>query len=249
MDFMKGHSPIIVWLLAAATLCVDMIALRWSHATSYIDYADVAFFALLAGQLSVVCIWAALRRDSSLWTHAAPVLAAVAAAVAFKHTRFLDFAAYFGMQSATVVIAMWIFRRSRYWQQRSGIETVWQFSISQLLMVMTVVALLMVGFQISSLWNDGGDDAASFFGYVGCSTVLAVAAVYTWSKPVHWLLRLAAVLAVALGLATMFLIGDTFMFAFAAGHFVIEGLVLSVWLTWGQILPLNEAYDVAEMPM
>jgi hypothetical protein len=243
---MRDHSPIIVWLLAAATLCVD-VALRWSSADSYINYAELAYFALLSGQLSVVCIWATLRRDSNQWTHAAPVVAAIAASVAFKRNdQILDFAVFFGAQAAAIVVGLWLFRRSRYWQQRSGVETDWQFSIAQLLIVTTAVALLTVGFKRSSLWDDGGDDTAMFFGYVGCSTVLAIAAVYTWSQSAHWLLRLAAVLGVAFGLSAVFLIGDRFMFAFAAAHFIIEGVVLSVWLTWGQILPLGDGNDVAE---
>jgi hypothetical protein len=244
---MRDRSPIIVWLLAAATLCVDIVALRWSYVPSYINYAEIAYIALLSGQLSVVCIWATLRRYSNLRTHAAPVIAVIAASVAAKpNDEILDFAAYFGAQAAAVVVGMWIFRRSRYWQRRSAVETDWRFSIAQLLIVMTIVALLTVAFKSSSLWDDGGDDAALFFGNVGCSTVLAVAAVIAWSKRGHWLLRLAAVLGVALGLASIFLIANTFMFAFVAAYFVIEALVLSVWLTWGQILPLYEANDVAD---
>jgi hypothetical protein len=159
----------------------------------------------------------------------------------------VTFLAFFGAHAALLLCALWVFRRSRYWQQRSGTESEWQFSIAQLLAVMTTVALLIVAFQSSNLWNDGGDDTAIFFGFVGSSATLGTAAAYIWSRSSHWFLRIAGVVAVAIGLGALFYFTSyrEYMVLFALWHFLIQALVLVVWLAWGEILPVRKSDDVA----
>jgi hypothetical protein len=242
---MPNRSPIIASLVIAANLCASTVAGYWATSDSPSLNAEVVYFALLSGQLSALCLWSALRLRSKMWSFAVPLLAALLAALAYtvrETDRLTDFLAFFAAQAATITLAMWVFQRTRYWQQRSGTKTDWQFSIAQLLIAMTVVALLIVAFQSSTLWNDqGGDDTRQFFGFLGISSILAVASTYIWSLASHWLLRLAGVLALAIAVSTIHLLDNRFMFAFFAVTFLIEGIVLSIALTLGGILPSHEA--------
>jgi hypothetical protein len=247
---MPDRSPIIIIsLVVIANLCADfMLAWNWSTQTPRGGLSEVAYFALLSGQLSAICIWAILRERSSLWVQSVPIFAAIIASLAFNpldSERLFDFAPYFGVQAAGVVVVMWIFRRSRFWRLRSGIQTDWQFSIAQLLVATTVVALLTFAVRYSKLVNDLDDDTRLFVGLVSGSIALAVTATYLWSLRTHPILRFAGVLAVAIGLGLLFLLSDLFMVMFATVHFLIQGCVLSLFLAWGGILP----FDTASKPV
>ncbi len=111
---------------------------------------------------------------------------------------------------------------------------------------MTVVALLSFALRHGDLFDSG--DADLVFAFVGGSVVLAIASVLIWIRAGHWMLRFAGVLAVALGLGAVFYTTDEYMFmmAFAMAHYLIQGLVLSAWLTSGQILPIKKTPVVGE---
>jgi len=240
---MPQRSPIIFALLIAASLGSCGVALSLTAERSRSEYAAIAYFALLGSILSVVCIWSALRPRASFWTRGAPVAATLVVSMAFALDHpddFLDCLSFFGAQAAILLSALWAFRRSRYWQQRSGMETNWQYSIAQLLVVMTVVALLLVSFQLTNFWQDGDDETAFFFGSIAGSTILAVASASIWSLNRHWLLRLAGVLAVAIGLSVPFYFFTGFggyLFIFMTFQFLTQAIVMAVWLAWGGILP------------
>lgn len=248
---MPQRSPIIFALLIAASLGSCGVALSLTAEGLRPEYAEIAYFALLGGILSVVCVWSALRPRANFWTRGAPVAAALVVSIAFAHNHPDDFIArlsFFGAQAATLLAALWVFRRSRYWQQRSGMETKWQFSIAQLLAVMTVVALLLVSFQLTNFWQDGGDETAFFFGSIAGSTILAVASATIWSLNRHWLLRLAGVLAVAIGLSVPFYFFTEYgpdLFIFMMFQFLTQTIVMAVWLAWGGILPPRAQADVS----
>ncbi|MCI0332532.1 MAG: hypothetical protein L0228_04845 [Planctomycetes bacterium] len=244
---MTQRSPIIVWLLVAASLCVCTVALSWvSESSPRSVYGAMVYYALLNGHLSAVCIWSALRTKTNVWTRIAPLVAVIAFSIAFGlvDPDINNYLFYFGLHAAALLTGLWVFRRSRYWERRSGDQSDWQFSIGQLLIITTVVALLAAALHHSELQFDG--DHVLLFAFLCCSVALAMASVFIWSRVGHWLLRLAGVLAVAFGLGAAFYISDEYMAMFAMIHYLIQGLVLSAWLTWGQILPINEAPVVAE---
>jgi hypothetical protein len=241
---MPQRSPIIVGLLFAASLGSCAVALSWTAVRPQLNFANIAYIAMLGGYLSVVCLWSALQLRRNFWSRSAPVAAVILASIAFTFADvdFIALLALFGAHAALLLGALWIFRRSRYWRQRTGIETDWQFSVAQLLVVMTVVALLVVAFQANNLWQDGGDETAWFVGSIAGSTVLAIASAYIWSLGRHWLLRLAGILTVAIGLGVPFYFtryGEHLLF-FATCHFLIQALVIVAWIGWGGILPVKE---------
>jgi hypothetical protein len=247
---MKQRPPIVVGLLFAASLCAGAVALYWTGQWPQSDYADIVYVALLGGYVSVACLWSALRPRTSVLSRSVPLAAVIIASIAYGIPNPFDFVAFltfFGAHAALLLCALWVFRRSRYWQQRSGTESAWQFSIVQLLAVTTTVALLIVAFQSSRLWNDGGDDTAIFFGFVGSSATLATAAAYLWSRSSHWFLGVAGIFAVALGLGVLFYFTryGAYMVVFAVWHFLIQAIVLVLWLAWSEILPVRKSDDVA----
>jgi hypothetical protein len=235
---MRSTSPLIVWLLIAANVLADVIALAWSNSSS--DYNEVAYFALLSAQLSAVCIWSGLRPAPNTWTRLAPISAILVVSFAFVliEAEFVAFLSYFGLLAGALLVFLWIFRRTRYWQLRSGLKVDWQFSIAQLLAVTTVVALLAVVLRYSTLFET---EVFVVTAILGGSAALVMAAVIIWILPGHWLLRTASVLAVALGLTAPLYFGDDeYMFGFALYHFLTQAIVLVIWLAWGQILPIHE---------
>lgn len=244
---MPQRSLIIAWLLLAANVCADIVALTWMQPASRAELSEVVFFALIASQLSAVCIWSALRPKMSIWTRVAPVAGVVTSALAFELVdadAAKDFLPFFGLQAAGLLVLLWVFRRSAYWRRRSGVDTNWQFTVAQLLIVTTVVALLAAALRQGSLFNSG--DFLLVAAFLCCSVALAIASVFLWSRASHWLLRLASVLVIAIGLGASFYVEDIFMMWYATVHYVVQGIVLSTWLVWGQILPLNERRDAAE---
>src|SRR3954468_9417031 len=89
---MLQRSPLIFWLLLAATICVDAVAFSWAEAASGDSFGSVAFEALMLSQISVVCIWSGLRSEKSMWTRFSPFLAVVVASLVwgmFSETHFV----------------------------------------------------------------------------------------------------------------------------------------------------------------
>jgi hypothetical protein len=71
---MPQRSPLIFWLLLAATISVDAVAFTWAEAGHvHADHAFIAFEALMLSQIGVVCIWSSLNsekfRNSSARAH------------------------------------------------------------------------------------------------------------------------------------------------------------------------------------
>lgn len=241
---MHQRSRIIVWLLLAATLCVDTVMLTRARSVEISLYNALVFFALIMGQLSLVCIWSALRETVSWWSRIAPVIAAVlsAAAMALVGSDFtvVEYLSFFGLYAAALLALLWVFRRSKYWQRRSGIETAWQFSIAQLLFVMLIVALLAV-----SVRHGGGfDDEPVVNGlFLAGSALVSLGATFLWSLRLHWLLRLAAVAGLALMLSGVFSFISTYLVYFFSIHYLVQAAILCIWFAWGQILPLKTEDD------
>jgi hypothetical protein len=246
-DPMPSRSPTIVWLLFAVTICASLVVFAWMRATTILSVSTIVYFALLAGQLSVVCVWCALRLTSNFRALLASVLAVLACSFAFglieeASTKPKDILPYFGLHAVLLLAALGALRRSTFWQRRSGIKTEWRFSIAQLLALTTVVAVLATAMRHSVLFHE--ERALEAFLLAG-SIVTAVASVVIWSLDIHWLLRLAAALGVALGLGSLFYFSNEYMLWFATCDFLTQAIVLAAWLAWGGILPI-EAASAAE---
>jgi hypothetical protein len=242
----------IFWLLIAATISIDAVAFTHTSSSSSATFAEGNIYrtivcdALLAGQVSVVCIWAVLGTNKLLWM---PALSAVVAA-AFVAAVFQDssesflstcrlYLSLYGFEAALLLTGLWLFRGSPYWRRRTESSSGWRFSLAHILLVMTAVAVL------ASMMRTGPFADESKWTNIGfaCSVaIMALMSTIVWSLAWHWLLRLAATLGTALvlgcGLAFFTDFGDS-AFVMFGSHFLVQAVVLSSWLGWGPILPRN----------
>jgi hypothetical protein len=244
---MPQRSPIIFALFLMANVCVMMVALDAARAAP-LGHAGVAYFALLSGQLSAVCIWAGLRMKPNWWTRLLPVVSVAAASVAFgfgavEFELGLTSAPYFAIRAAALIAAMWVLRRSRYWQRWSGIKTQWQFSTAHLFALMTSVAVILVLVRASGLFvDDGWLTGLLLFS----SIAFSVASTIIWTVASHWLLRLAGIFLSAICFSVILGLGDQLgsiesTLPVALNHFLIQAIVLVAWFAWGQILPARDS--------
>jgi hypothetical protein len=251
---MPQRSPVIFWLLLAATISVDavLISLLASEPYSGPLYVVVAFHAMILSQLSVVCIWSALAAQKGPWTRLAPIPAALLAAQVTAMfvdkpvtltSSFANHLAYFGIHAASLLALLWLLQRTAFWRRRSGSSLPLQFSLAHLLVMMTVVAVLASTIRSSPFF---GDERWINILFLCSSVALAMASVCIWNLARVWWNRLAGVLFIAFLLASFVSFasvvtessGSQWIVSMILGaHFEIQGLVLSVWLGCGPILP------------
>jgi hypothetical protein len=240
---MNNRSPIIFWLLLAATIGVDAVAMSSSSLnTSYLIVS-----ALVLSQLSVVCIWLALTAPRTVVLRVTPFFAVLFAAVLSAEFsaglepfgEYFQFTlTYYGFHAALLMAALWLLQRTAFWQRSGGAIREWKYSVADLLIAMTVVALLAALMRDSPLLGEFG---WMNFQLAGGGVVLALVSVVAWSRSWHWLLRLAVVVGCAILLGAAFLvipIVSWFYFVFVGTDYLIQALVLSIWLALGPILPV-----------
>ena len=251
---MSERSPIIFWLLLAATISVDAVVLPMAASgappslVAVSPYVELVADALIVSQLCIICIWAALSSNKVAWLSAilATVVAAFTAAVfndsgkgAFNTWKL--YLAYYGLVSALLMSVLWLFRGSKYWRRRTGVAHSRQYSLAQLLIAMTIAAVLMTIVRSSPFQ---GDDQWLNIGSVVSIVALAAASAVIWSLSLHWILRLAATIGLAIAVSSLFGFADNFSrpFVFVMQmHFLIQAGLLSAWLGLGEILPASEA--------
>jgi hypothetical protein len=248
-SYMPERPPIIFWLLLAATISIDAVVFPLAASgvppalAAVSPYAHLTADALIVSQLCIICIWAALSSKKIIWLSA--ILAAIVAA--FTATVVIDperepfnawklYLAYYGLVSALLVSALWLFRGSKYWRRRTGVAYSLQYSLAQLLIAMTVAAVLMTIVRSGPFQ---GNDQWVNIGLVVSIVALAAASAVIWSLSYHWLLQFAATIGV--GIAVSIALGfavdkQPFVFEFAM-YFLIQAVVLSAWLGLGEILP------------
>jgi type III secretory pathway component EscS len=146
-----------------------------------------------------------------------------------------------GIHAALVLAMLWLLKRTALWKRQSESTAEWQFSIADLLTVLTVVAVLGAGMRRTEMFeNLEWADIATY----GCPAVLAMSAVLIWSLwRAPWVLRASGVVGVAIGLVAVVLVAerglrfDTKFTVVVATVYLIHAVVLMVWLAWGPLLP------------
>ena len=246
---MPQRSPLVFWLLLAATLVIDAVAIYWVT-SPYPLHARVFYDGLVLGQLSVIFVWSALAVRKDVWTRLAPLLAVAVASVAIgllDESPWTVGLPYYGLYAAMLLAALWVFERTPFWRRRRGAATSWRYSMANLLIVMTIIAVLASVIRNSPLFEQHPGVNLLFL----CSSVaVAMASVVLWSLTWHWLLRLAAVLGFAEFVGgTLFwfalqvvplpleVLAPLLVFIVAPPH-LIQALVLSAWLGLTPILPV-----------
>jgi len=251
---MPQRSPLIFWLLLAATICVDAVVISWMTSESNLAslFVAVTFYALILSQLSVVCIWSAFRETKTVWTRIAPLLASILAtllAILIETPEalldsFMNHFAYYGLHAALVLATLWLLRAVKRGRIKAASRN-WQFSLLHLLGVMTVVAVLAALLRNSPFFSD---DPWLNVAFAVSSVALTTASVFFGGLSCHWLLRLVGVVGCALLLSGALMLGTELYsgtgrdFHILIGAlYLIQALVLSIWLAWGQIIPVANA--------
>jgi hypothetical protein len=198
----------------------------------------VAFHALVLSQLAIVCIWSAVR--GRLWaaSQIAPIVAVLAATAAtlldkdpVMSNDFITFVAYYGFHAALLLASLWILKRTQLWRRLTGASSEWRFSLAQLLLVMTLVAVLSSAMRRSPFFLEfKWHTIASACGFVA----LSIASLCAWFLVEHFLMRLSCIFGVCVVLATLLRMTD---FSHTYVHYLLQGIVLTIWLDSGVFLP------------
>jgi hypothetical protein len=234
------------WLLLAATLGLDAAAVIWVAVDNDRATAATLYEALCVSQISLLCIWSILRVGGRMWAPLVPLAVAAFVVLAFGHfdaLHWTDAAAEKGVHVAGLMTLLWILRRTPWWQRGVGpsAHEHWQFSLGQLLIVMTVVAVLIVllrhADETRAIWNE-------ILGpVVYGSILLPVFAIIVWRSAPHALLRLVATLLAAGAIAGWPIVLEREYWVSTLAFFLVQAIVLWLWLEWGGILkrPLTAA--------
>jgi len=208
--------------------------------------------------LSVACIWMVFGQRHVAWKALvgglALLIAAAATARLFEFRLWETLALYIGY-ATLLVLLLWTIKQSVLRPIPLATKTpVWQFSLGQLLVLMTVVGVLISLLRRSELLRSLGEAVATdLFAY----SVLAAGQVVIWSRAWNLRLRMTASLGAAaiFGLASWVYDGlraDPLL-GFAPDDitmFLVNGLVQTLviicWLEWGQILPQADVESIDE---
>jgi hypothetical protein len=244
---MPQRSPVIFWLLLAATVSIDVVVFSWAARELGYFYHAVTYDGLMLSQLSVVCIWSVLSASTKFWTKIAPLLAAVAASLAvglFAASPLTEISdgmigsvAHYGIHTALVWALLWLFARTPLWTRRRGASARWQFSLANLFVAATIIAILAAATHQSNIFGRNyWENSASILS----SVALAVVSVIIWCFSPHWLLRSAAIyaLAILLGFAWWKPSMPEVAFLYLT-YYLIQASVIIAWLGIGGILAVS----------
>lgn len=160
----------------------------------------------------------------------------------------------FGMSAMVAIafmVALWILKRSRFWKRIADHQiAVWQFSVAQILIAMTVCALLITALRRSELVQDV--ELWKFLvAHTMCDVAVVLITTVLWAKLQPWPIRLAAVLAGALiagallttveatGIAGAY-VGDSFKDLVPnTAYTILISLIVLIWLELAPIVPIR----------
>jgi hypothetical protein len=249
---MQQKSPAIFWLLLAATLAVNAVAMSWVYMTT-LEQAKNVYFGLVCSQISVVCIGCGLSRIRGQRRWMAPLVVSVVVAALttwLGHERgnanqnFLLYLSLWLPQAAILVAILWLLRQTPIAERLgcSNRDPSWRFSVGHLLAVMTACAILLVVLRLAEEMHD-------FWFVLAAWTVnnvaLAIAALLIYTMHWHGFLRLGAIVGVSLVLAAC--IGAYAQRLDAPLVNLIQAIVLFVWLAIGEIVPDRARRDEGEL--
>lgn len=256
----KQYSHTLFWLLVAATLAVDAVAVVWLLENQLAHRAEVLYDALCFSQLSVACIWAVFAPHRRIWSLAVLVvglLVATAATAKLFDFPIPEMIAFFGAYATLLVILLWVMKHTSIWPYRAVNDPpVWQFSFGQLLAFVTVAAVLLGLSRGSELWGIGDSVAIELI--ATCLTTIVI--VVVWAKSWRWPTRLAWIcsLAVAIGITSWGydwwradpLLGvQTDDLPMYVVNGLIQAGVIFLWLEVGRIIPAAESSVDGYPPM
>ena len=250
------RSPIIFWLLVAATLAVNAVA---TYELSQTQNAQVValFTGLMYGQFSLLCVWVVADRRSGKLRLGAPLLAALIAALLISSTgaagsgeldwpMVIGLTVTFSLHTGVLWGLLWFFAPAAWVSGRGQVgKRQRQFSTLHLLILMTVVAVVLSLLRVNSD-PEGWIIAASF---TLTNAILLFGVLVTMHSPWHLMLRAAGSLALAAGIGwicewTQFALAD---WMDAPAFFIVQAIVLIAWLA--TCLPKQHVSGLESEPM
>jgi hypothetical protein len=193
------QARLLFWLLVAATIAVDaatIVMLERNGPQSRVVYV---YEALISAQLSAVCIWAIFSQQPTWWRWAG-VLAAVAIAsllgIPFGQFVIAESFGLYGSYVAALALALWLLSSAKWWRKLTQLGSAsWQFSLSQLLVVMTVSAMLITALRASELLFGAFPIWKLLLVLTISDVIVVIATLVIWKSSWHWIFRLAATIA------------------------------------------------------
>jgi hypothetical protein len=241
---MAQRSPVVFWLLVAATLCVNALAISWAVVTT-LNRAEELYFGLVCGQLSVLSCWAFFLDRLRLWRLGIPLVGAIAAAgltgwlYSLEARRFGDF-----MDLATLYMSLWLTQVSLIfigiWLLRltivirdgdQGVPHRLRFGTKDLFVMMTLLALLLAILRYSELVREIWLELIL---WSGNNAAIALFSVTLQATRWHSLMRLAATAAIVLLFAVVLEVLN--LGGEPAAINAIQAIVIFLWVESGQIL-------------
>jgi hypothetical protein len=235
---MPERSPIILWLLLAATTCVDAVAVVWMFDSGLDNATATLYLSLAFAQLSIVCVWAVLIHQR-LWAWIVPFAAGVVAALvmaAAEHAttpgdtrdEYLAFTGLMSFHVAVILPMLWLIKPTRIGATLSELATRprWQFSIIHLLILMTCLSILIGVFGRSEML---ADEVISVVTFPIANAALLAAVLAVQRLIGHWLLRCAASLGTALFVGAACELTQT---AFADELNALVGNLIQAFVLW-----------------
>jgi hypothetical protein len=239
---MPPRSPILFWLLLAATLAVDAVATVQMFGTdiSPSPRSALLYPALALGQLSVVSIWVVMFRPRIGATWLIPFAIGLAFALIFNVARgdrtartesLIAYVGLFSLHVAVVLMSLWLLKPMQISAPIANVteQRPWQFAVRHLLILMTCLALLAFVLSHNDLLVRSILNVVSL---VAGNAILLIAVVVSVRPRILWPLRLALSLGAAIGVA---LVCNVFGIAFAGemnvfALFLIQAIVIWSWL-------------------
>jgi hypothetical protein len=237
------RSPVIFWLLLAATICVDAVAIFWLFEGGFEVAAVTLYIALGIGQLSALCAWVVLFHARLGLRWLVPFIAGFAFALLLSTPSrpfaeaLLTFTTLMWVHASLILSLLWFLKLTRIVAGLSDHSTQpsWQFAIRHLLVLMTCVAVLTVVLRRADILVD--EPAAVVFFTIG-NAILLIAIVAATQTRWPWQLRLTASLGTAIIIAGICEWTQT-AFADEINSFafnLIQAIVIWLWLE--QIRPV-----------
>jgi hypothetical protein len=166
---MPPRSPILFWLLLAATLAVDTVAIVWFAGSPRLSAAATLLIALAYGQLSTLCDWAAFR--STLWIRWLVPFATgfgVALTITVTETyhspgpmirweQLLAFTSLLWVHVAVLWLVLWLVKPTRLFSHDTSISgrQSWRFTMKHLFILLTCLPILVIVFKKSAIVRHG----------------------------------------------------------------------------------------------
>jgi hypothetical protein len=245
------RSSLVFWLLAAATLCADIAAVLWL--TSRQDRMESllalnGLSGLVMAQVSIAAIWLVFRPRHDVWSWIIPPAVLFAASILRREVVGLfgtswtisDYFFRTALQMLITLVILWLLMRTAMWRKLSHDATrhKWEFSLLQLFFWTTVTAI-MSAVAARSTWLGGQPVALTQTIGVFCPPTIALGVVLIAASPIHWLARIVGY--VAVGASVAMALATLWHWTFPSTYrllveFVIEALIVAVWVEWGDIL-------------